>query len=259
MAKRLPFKHNSEKRFFEHWTEDRDIANFPHPSRHLITGLPNSGKSTLALSVIAQAKPNWDEIILIHARYFDPTLESKDPKDLEISGDEIKIPEYEGVEFTCALRSIPMGYSFFKRYQDDKGSKKNLLIIDDVELLEWANGKRDRKVALNKLFSYQSTHHGLSIIITCQDPTTQLSPSVRRECNIYTIFKGRDRNAIQYMAQCLGFPKNVLVHIFSLCKSNHDSVTFDFTDGSPYPLRFNVINPIELIEKNKEDAQTKEE
>lgn len=113
-------------------------------------------------------------------------------------------------------------------------------------------GKRERKSALNKLFSYQSTHYGLTIVVLCQDPTTQLSVGVRRNCNVFIIFRGRDRNAIQYFAGNVGFPKHVLVKLFDVCKSNHDSICFDFTDSTLYPLRYNVINEIELVPDSKE-------
>lgn len=250
MAAKLPFKHNIEKKFFEKWDSpayDRALSNFIHPYRMLVTGVPNSGKTTMVLSIIAQAKPTFDEIILVHAKYFDAALNQHDNKEIEIQPETIDIPEYKDIDFTCALKTIPMGFTYFRRFQNKKGSKKNLIIIDDVELLEWSAGKRERKVALNKLFSYQSTHHGLSIIICAQDPTTQIPVSIRRECNIFIIFKGRDRNAIQYMAQQLGFPKKTLMKIFTILQSNHDSICFDFTDQSPAPIRLNVINPIKLI------------
>lgn len=252
MSNKLKFRHNPEKRFFEKWTEQRDIANFVHPYRMLLSGAPNSGKTSTAISIIAKAEPIWDEIILLHAKYFDSSLDTdKENKNIEIPGKDIDISEYEGIEFTCALKTIPHGYSYFKKYQNAEGSKKNLLIIDDCELLEWCAGKRDRKVALNKLFSYQSTHHGLTIIVICQDPTSQLNVGVRRECNVFIVFKGRDRNAVQYFASNVGFPKAVLMKLFDLCKSNHDSICFDFTDSTPYPVRFNVINPVELIDSKK--------
>lgn len=246
MAKALPFRHNKEKSHFEHWDKDRNIANFIHPYRLLIQGLPNSGKTTTALSILAQAKPLFDEIIICHAKYFDSSISSEDPKELEIPNNEIDLPEYEGIDFTCGLRSIPLGYTYFKRFQNAENSKKNCLIIDDLELREWCRGKYERQIALNKLFSYQSTHHGLSIIITCQDGTSQLPVGIRREANVNVIFKGRDRNAIQYQATCLGFPKATLIAMFELCKSNHDSICFDATDSTPYPFRYNIVNPIEL-------------
>lgn len=245
---RLPFKPNVEKQYFEKWSPNRDIANFIHPYRMLVTGLPNSGKTTTALSIIAQADPVFDEIILLHAAYFDTSLDPGDNNDgIEIPGEAVKVPEYSDVDFTCALKTIPSGYTYFKRFQNKEGSKKNLLIVDDCELKQWSQGKRDRQSALNKLFTYQSTHYGMSIIVLTQDGTTQLNPGIRRACNIFVIFRGRDRNAIQYMADNLGFPKAVLVKLFALCKSNHDNLTFDYSDQTPYPVRFNVINEVELV------------
>lgn len=248
MAKRLPFRHNVEKKHFEQWTSERSPANFIHPYRLLVQGLPNSGKTTTILSILAQAKPLFDEIIICHAKYFDSKISSDKPEDIEIDSKELDLPEYSGIDFTCGLKSIPLGYQYFKRFQNEDNSKKNCLIIDDVELREWCRSKYDRQIALNKLFSYQSTHHGLTIMISCQDGTTQLPVGVRREANVNVIFKGKDRNTIQYQASSLGFPKSTLVTLFALCKSNHDSICFDSTDSTPYPLRFNIINPIELTE-----------
>ena len=247
--KKLKFRHNVEKKYFETWTDDRPIENFPHPYRMLISGRPNSGKTTTALSIICEAKPIWDEIIILHAKYFDSTLDSPDNKDIEISPEKIDIPEYKDIDFTCALKTIPTGYSYFQKFQNKEGSKKNLLIIDDCELKEWAESGKGklRKSYLNKTFSYQSTHYGLSIVIITQDPTTQLNPGIRRNCNVYIAFKGLDRNAVGYYAQGVGFPKSILVKLFDYCSSNHDSICFDNSDGSPYPLRYNIVNRIELV------------
>lgn len=249
---RLPFKHNVEKKHFEKWTPNRDLANFIHPYRMLITGPPNSGKSSTAMSIIARADPIWDDIILIHAKYFENELEAGDNKNIEIPTAEIKIPEYADIEFTCCLKTIPSGYTFFNKYQNKDNSKKNLLIIDDLDLVSWSQGRKDRKSALNKLFSYQSTHHGLTILVLAQCITTQLNPIIRRECNIFIIFKGRDRNVIQYFASGIGFPKKVLIKLFDLCSNNHQSICFDQTDETPAAIRLDIINPIELVKEKKE-------
>lgn len=248
MALKLPFRHNPEKKFFEKWDDKRNLANFPHPYRMLVQGLPNCGKTSTILSVLAAAKPTWDHIIICHAKYVDMSIDSEEPSELEIAGKDVDLPEYNGIDFTCALKSIPQGYTYFKRFQDDKMSKKVCLIIDDVELREWCRAKRSRQISVNKLFSYQSTHHGLTIMVSCQDGTVQLPVGVRRECNVNVVFKGRDKSAIQYQAMSLGFSKYLLVVLFNLCKSNHDSITFDATDSTPATIRFNIINKIELDE-----------
>ena len=58
-------------------------------------------------------------------------------------------------------------------------SKRNLLVIDEIN-------PSDKKPAWRKqfdrLFSYGSTHHSLSIIIQCQDAFT-VPVSVRRAIN----------------------------------------------------------------------------
>ena len=190
---------NPDKANHESWDSpiDRKIINFPHPYRALISGLPNSGKTTSVLNILVGAKPIFENIFIIHPQCFDSNIpESDELINKNILIPECEIPEYSGVKFTGALRYFPS-----PTYFDDIAKKKNLLIIDDVELRNYVKGKPYRASRINKLFSYTSTHRSLSIIITSQDLYSQLLPAIYRLCNLFILYKFKDANQIGLIAR----------------------------------------------------------
>ena len=61
---------NPDKLFHERWTNRRNLLNFPHPFRAVMLGPPNVGKTTICKNIILKAKPEFEEIFVIHC---DPT------------------------------------------------------------------------------------------------------------------------------------------------------------------------------------------
>ena len=241
---------NPDKKSHESWDspEDRRPLNFPHPYRCLITGLPGAGKTMSVLNILVGAQPVFSNIFIIHPEIFDTNASEEDERiNNNILITECKIGEYSGVEFTAGLRYIPSP-TFF----DNISKKKNLLIIDDCELKNYVKGKPYRSSRINKLFSYTSTHRSLSIIITAQDPWSQLLPCIYRFCNVFILYKFRDKNQISLLSRNIGIPKEKLDNLFKLCKNNHDSITLDNTIDSPYPYRYNILNPVEFEDEDEE-------
>jgi len=239
-VKKLHHLPNADKKNHEAWSEERKLINFPHPYRALISGLPNCGKTTSVLNLLVGAKPIFDNIFIIHPECFESNISEADEsinKDIIIP--ECVINEYSGVKFTGALRYFPS-----PTYFDNVKDKKNLLIIDDVELRNYVKAKPYRTTRINKLFSYTSTHRSLSIIITAQDIYSQLLPCIYRLCNVFILYKFKDANQIGLIARNIGIKKEKLESLFKLCKSKHDSICIDNTADTPAPYRFNIINQV---------------
>lgn len=246
--KSLPHVPNPDKKGFETWSTSRNMVNFPHPYRCLITGPPNSGKSTLVLNILLAAQPTFDNIFILHPETFESNVpevdELKNNNILVTDGKDGKplvIDEYAGVHFTGSLKYFPS-----ETYFDTIKKKKNLLIIDDIEIRNYIKKRPYREKRINKLFSYTSTHRSLSIIITCQDVYSQIIPCIYRFCNIFILYKFTDKNQISLLARNIGISKKSLEKLFALCRNQHDNICLDKTINTPYPYRFNMLNDIDV-------------
>lgn len=224
--KRVPIKEiivfdNPQKRHNEKWYEGRDIANLPCPFRAVFTAPCGLGKTNLALNLVVQAKPFYDEIILVHV---DPENHS----------------EWDVVEPSVVLTEIPP-VSYFT-----ENEKKKLLIIEDVPV-------SNKDVNLSNLFRYVSTHYKVSVILLYQK-FTQIPLICRETSDIFAVWKVKDHNQLELINKRVGFPKGRLLKLLKeFCPDPHDCVVVDYTKGSPYPLRKNLIYPIVECEDSDED------
>jgi len=117
---------------------------------------------------------------------------------------------------------------------------KMLLIIEDMNL---STLNRTEKEKINRLFGYSSSHRGVSLCITSQNPL-DIPVSARRMCNIFTIYKIPDLCGLMLMASRTGYKKDDFVQFFKMCTDCHDNVTIDLTQNTPAPLRFNMFQQI---------------
>lgn len=259
---RLLVRENPEKsKFKEIWGDKNhpidNIFNLPKPFRCLICGIPGAGKTNTCLRLLLHLQPNIENIFIIHPEYvaydIDPKKELKN-EDILIKEDDIstgEIEEYKGVEFAGILRYIP-SESFFKNHK----TERNLLIIDDIEL-KYFSREPSRLRKLDKLFSYTSTHHNLSIIITTQDVSGQVPSIITKFINVFVIHKLM--NQYQQLAICTiaGIPFAAFKALISLCKDIHDCIMIDYTFNAPVKYKLNGLIPIpdeiELIEKQRSD------
>lgn len=213
--KLLPIK-NADKKFHEKWSERRNILNFPHPFRGVLLGPPNVGKSTCAKNILLRAKPEFEEVFVIHC-------------------DSNYTQEYEDVGAQL-LNEIPSP-------EDWEGKAKTLVILDD---LEFKGMSKDQKRALDRLFGYVSTHKNISVLLCSQDPFN-VPPIVRRCSNLFVFWRSNDLDSMSNIARKSGISPYEFKEIFSqLIKESRDSLWIDCTSGTPYPLR---KNGFEIIKK----------
>jgi hypothetical protein len=175
---------------------------------------------------------------------------------IEFDEDEYKnvLPkEYADIEFSAILKGIPMKYTYFGKWQNEEGSKHNLLIIDDVDLSNFKTNKNIQR--LNKIFSMMSTHKNLTIIVSVQS-LLHVPNQIRGYMNVVTLFNTNNGYVMEHYARNMGMTKAKMTKLFDELKTPHDCITFDKTTGSPYPIRLNFVINVEF--KTKEvDRETK--
>ena len=222
MKKQLPDKiiaiKNSDKdSWTENWYPGRNLLNIPHAFRGIFIGVPGSGKSTCIKNITIRAKPKFKEIILYHL------------DDNSTEWDDIKVKK---------IKELPLPTSF-----DNK--TKKLLIFEDLNL---SSLKKEDKEKLNRLLGYTSSHCNLSIVITTQS-CFDLSPSLRRMCNLYVVFRSIDVNSLIILASRCGLKSKHMLYIMSkLLPQPYDFLMIDCQKESPAPYRINGFTPITISE-----------
>ena len=211
---------NADKLFHEKWKKGRNMLNIPHPFRCVALGPPNCGKGTIIKNLLLRAKPEFEEVFVIHC---DPDY----TKEWDDIGGEM-------------MSEIP-------NPEDWKGEVKTLVILDD---LEFKGMSRDQKRNLDRLFGFVSTHKNISIVLAAQD-TFNVPPIVRRCSNLWVLWKMNDMDSLSNTARKTGMSAQNFNTIFNeLMMNNHDSLWIDTTAGTPYPLRKNGYTII-----NKKDGE----
>ena len=204
---------NQDKGFHESPKQlDDDLANFPWPSRILMCGAPNSGKTTLAMNILLHANPPYDRVVVWHA--------DAGTKEWAMVTDEVvtKAPAIE--EWDSRI--------------------KNCLVIDDV-CLKALN--KEEKARLDRLCGYTSTHKGLTVMITNQQPNA-IPASIRRMCNVFFLWNSTDAQSLRDIALKCGIKSHELSSLLKLLPGVKDNLCVDLT-GSPYRYRKNLFELIE--------------
>ena len=202
---------NADKGFHESWKKEDDELNFPHPFRVVLTGRPNSGKTTVVKNILIRQNPPFEKLIIVYPDGHEGTHEYDD-----IEGDVV----YEN--------SIP-STDFFEAAGE---GPKTLCIIDDFEL---KGLDKTQRASLDRLVGHCSTHRSVSVMLCSQD-FYNVPPIARRCANVFVLWKPRDISSMNSVAARCGHD---LGQLFKLCKTNKDSIWLDFTNKSPMPLRKN--------------------
>jgi hypothetical protein len=222
----LPIK-CSDKSFQEKWHEGRDALNFVWSFAWCLCGPPNSGKSTIIKNHIIRADPPYEKIVICH---YD--AEGSDEYD-----------DCGNVEYVDTLPDP-------KKVNPAK--EKMLLIIEDLNL---STLNKEEKQKLDRLAGYSRSHRGVSLALTCQN-SFDCPVAFRRMTNVFTLWKQPDIQALCLMARRTGYKQNDFIQFFKFCQRQHDSITIDVTDQTPYPLR---LNGYQLIKKRGKDEDDEEE
>jgi hypothetical protein len=205
--------HNEDKDIILPENLGDDLSNFPRGSRIILAGLPNSGKSHDIKTIIFNAKPRYERVIVIVA--------------------DINTKEYDLTnEVYTSVLDIPNLVDIYE---------KTLLVFDDVDFIAL---KKEEKILIDSLFKFYASHYGLTCIIACQNYFS--SPvSLRRKINIFILHRTSNM-IIKRVFSELGVinPKKANAFIKKYLSEKHDSITV--YPEHDIPLRHNLIYPIIL-------------
>lgn len=211
---------NKDKKFQEEWYPGRNLLNFPHSFRCVITARPNTGKTSIIKHILVRQDPMFQKIYVVH---IDP--DTKDYKDV----DDVKL-----------LNEIPS-----PRDPILNRKEKNLLILDDLEF-KFMNKQQLQN--LDRLFAYVSSHKNTSVCVIAQDPYN-IPPCIRRMCNIWILGKiNNDITSFLSIAQRCGLSQEEFMHIFNkYITGDHDTFWIDRTKNTPAEYR---INGYKVLDKH---------
>jgi hypothetical protein len=188
------------------------------------------GKTTIVKNLLLRAKPQFEEVVVIHC-------DSGYTKEYDDIGDNLEM-----------LDEIPAP-------EDWEGQVKTLVILDD---LEFKGMNKIQRRNLDRLFGYCSTHKNISCILCSQD-AFNVPPIVRRCSNLWVLWRCPDLDAMATCARKTGLKANNFNSIFNqLMLEPKDSLWIDTTDKSPYKMRKNgytVINKKDGADTQKELAK----
>ena len=183
---------NKDKLFHE-TVDMQDLGNMAHPSRIILCGNPNSGKSLAILNMLLHKKPPFQKIYLIHNAIDCEVLE--------------ELPEIDKIDTDL----------------------RNLIIIEDIE---YRTLSKDQKRLLDRYFGCYSTHCNISIWITAQDAIS-IPASIRRMASHVFIWKSLDLNHMSILSSRFGLNNKDLKYIFdNILTDPHDSLLIDSTRPS---------------------------
>lgn len=199
----------------EHWEAGRDIANFPHPFRAIMVARPHSGKTNLVANIILKADPPFERIVVFHV--------DNDTQEYDI---------IDGAEITNEVPQI----------SDFEHGQKTLLIVEDIDI---RGLKPDERSRLNRLMGYASTHRGVSVLITAQQPS-QVPADIRRQATVFFLWPSHDLRAQADFAGRIGMKSDDLEQIMkTMMRNRYDFLCADLTHDSPAPLRRGLYEILE--------------
>jgi len=204
---------NKDKTFQEVWYKGRNLLNFPHSWRAVVSARVGAGKSTILKNILLRQDPPFKKIYVVH---IDP-----DSKDYE---------EVDGVEM---LEHIPsVRDNIFKEKH-----KRVLLILDDLEY-KFLDKQQLRN--LDRIWGYGSSHLGVSCAVLAQD-VYNIPPCIRRMSNIWILGKiNNDLSSFMTIAQRCGMEQDDFVYVYDkYIHGDHDMLWIDRTKDSPAEFRIN--------------------
>lgn len=219
---KLVILENKDKTYHESYNDYRSsFLDYPHPFRLLNVSSMGGGKSMVSANIILhqQVKP-FEEIIICTC-------------DSETREWKYNFPD-------CIVQGNIPSIEEMKTKRD----VKKLLILDDINLMALS---KQGKAILDKLYTYASSHLNLSIICNIQSLYEQCPMIVRRNTDIFNIWKTQDRTQYDFLYRKIGLDtKEQLQELLKrYCVDRFDYITINLKHGAPFKLLFKSFQPID--------------
>jgi hypothetical protein len=214
--------YSCDKNRYEKWTKTRDPLNIPKPFRISLTSRPGMGKTLTIKNILIRCTPEFEAVYLLHCD--GQGLEYVNDVDIEVLDE---LPEIE----------------FWDDLDEDGNRSHKLLIIDDVDFSLF---NKKQKHVLDRTLGFVSTHWNLSICVAGQN-FFSLPPIIRKCVNMFIIWSPTDLDELNIISRRCGIPSKKLKALFQKhITKESDSLWIDMTTRSPYPLRVNGYQLIDL-------------
>jgi hypothetical protein len=214
---------------------DKDVGNWMEtwskPKHRNVGHLPHSFR-LLALGGVSRGKTNYMKNLFLRHQ----SSSKKFQKLYVITCDAELSKEWLDMEPTEIMDHMPDLELF-------DGTEKVCVVIDDYEF-EKCSKVEIRK--LTTLFRMISSHKNVSIM--CSYQSFFHCPSIcRKTANVFLLYKPTSDGELQTIANRVGIAYGVLADLFRKhCTEYHDMITLDMTPKSPYPIRKNIYQIIDV-------------
>ena len=234
----LPFL-STDKGFEERWTAGRDPMQLVKPIRIVLSGAPSTGKTRTAKNIIL--KGGFDSVFVLH--------EDPNTTEYDCCGATILncLPENE---FWMRGGHSEDSESESESDSDDEEYKKKrkpiCLVIDDICYA--SNFNKVQSARLNRVCGFISSHFNVSLIMCSQD-FTELPAIARRCANYFVIWRPTCLDNLNTIGRRVGYTSQQMRDLFNNhVKEYEDSIMFDRSVRSPFPLRLNFYTMLKMDE-----------
>jgi hypothetical protein len=212
--------------WMEAWTKGRSPGHIIHPFKLLALGGTGRGKTN-----------SLKNIFLKHQS-------SKKPfQNLYIITCSEESSEWLDCEPTDLFTDIPDLEIF-------DGSEKTCVIIDDFETLKLS---KDQYRKLATLMRYVCTHRNVSCMLSYQS-FFDLAPICRKVANCFMIYKSTGRQEQDTIANRVNIDQKKMKMLFKEhITGQYDHLFVDKTVGTPYPLRKNIYEVLDVSDSDSDD------
>lgn len=126
---------------------------------------------------------------------------------------------------------------------------KTCIIIDDYEFEKCGS---DQLRNLTTLFRMISSHFSASIM--CSYQSFMHAPQIcRKTANVWILYKPKSKLELACIANRVGMPAQTLRDLFkNYCTKWHDMIMLDDTKDSPYPIRKNIYEIIDIDDSDSD-------
>ena len=215
----LKFKSPDKDWLDRDWYKGRDELDFPY-ARIILCGPPSSGKNLICNNILCRTK--FDQVVVW-------TYDKKSREFDSIDHIRVHGPPPEEL-FSPEVRSC--------------------LILDDVNLSAL---KKDEQQYMERITGALSSHRNITLIFMVQDVISSIPSCMRRNFNVFFVFRGADLRSLEVINSRVGLKKGSLQNIFKfIANQPGDSIRIDLTPGSPLPLALNGYQKLEDIDYSKE-------
>jgi hypothetical protein len=213
--------------WMESWKhpKNRSPGHIPHSFRLLALGGVGRGKSNMMKQLFLKHQSS--------ARKF---------KKLYVITCDLSSREWDDCEPTQIFDRMPDIELF------DSG-EKTCIIIDDYEF-ERCGKEEMRK--LTTLFRMISSHKNVSVMASYQ--SFFHTPSIcRKTANVFMLYKPTSKNELQTISNRVGVSYENLKYLFKHhANEYYDHILIDMTKNTPYPIRRNIYEVLELQESDSD-------